>query len=93
MTQSAPRRRRRKKRLPEEPVEARIETLSDEGRGIAHVDGRAVFIDQALAGERVRFKYTRLTSKIAEGRAVEILEDTLLVSFTEEIYMKSFFPR
>ena len=74
MNQSAPRRRRRKKRLPEEPVEARIETLSDEGRGIAHVDGRAVFIDQALAGERVRFKYTRLTSKIAEGRAVEILE-------------------
>ena len=60
--------------MPEEPVEATIESLSDEGRGIAHVDGRAVFVDQALAGERVRFRYSRLTSKIAEGRAVEIIE-------------------
>ena len=74
MSPSAPRRRRRKKRLPEEPVEVSIESLSDEGRGIAHVDERTVFIDQALVGERVRFKYTRLTSKVAEGRAVEILD-------------------
>ncbi len=67
-------RRRRKKRLPEELVEVTIESLSDEGRGIAHVDERPVFIHQALAGERVSFNYTRLTSKIAEGRAVEILD-------------------
>ena len=67
------RRRRRRKRLPEELVEVTIELLSDEGRGIAHVDERTVFVDQALAGERVRFRYTRLTSKIAEGRAEEIL--------------------
>jgi 23S rRNA (uracil1939-C5)-methyltransferase len=67
------RRRRRRKRLPEELVEVTIESLSDEGRGIAHVDERTVFVDQALAGERVRFRYTRLTSKIAEGRAEEIL--------------------
>jgi 23S rRNA (uracil1939-C5)-methyltransferase len=73
MSPSAQRKRRRKKRLPEEPVEAVIESLSDEGRGIAHVDERPVFIDQALAGERVRFKYTRLTSKIAEGRTEEVL--------------------
>ena len=73
MSQTVPRKRRRKKRLPEETVEVTIESLSDEGRGIAHVDDRPVFIDQALAGERVVFKYTRLTSKIAEGRAIEIL--------------------
>jgi len=66
--------RRRRKRLPEELVEVTIESLSDEGRGIAHVDERTVFVDQALAGERVRFRYTRLTSKIAEGRTEEILE-------------------
>ena len=71
---SEKRRKRRKKRLPEELVEVSIESLSDEGRGIAHVDGRPVFIDQALPGERVRFKYTRLTKKIAEGRAEEIIE-------------------
>jgi len=67
-------RRRRRKRLPEQPVEAEIRALSDEGRGIAQVDGRTVFIDQALPGERVMFKYTRLTSKIAEGRAIEVLK-------------------
>ena len=67
-------RRRRRKRLPEQPVEAEIRALSDEGRGIAQVDGRTVFIDQALTGEKVMFKYTRLTSKIAEGRATEVLK-------------------
>ncbi len=71
---STKRGRRRKKRLPEEPVEVEITAMSSEGRGIAHVDERTVFIDQALLGERVLFKYTRLTSKIAEGCAVEVLQ-------------------
>ncbi len=71
------RRHRRGPRLPEQTFEVCIESLSDEGRGIAHVDGRPVFIDQALTGERVRFKYSRLTSKVAEGRAVEILESSV----------------
>ncbi|MGB5275906.1 MAG: 23S rRNA (uracil(1939)-C(5))-methyltransferase RlmD [Gammaproteobacteria bacterium] len=73
-TRHTTRKRRRKKRLPKESVEATVESLSDEGRGIAHVDDRAVFIDHALVGERVLFNYTRLTNKIAEGRAVEILD-------------------
>ena len=71
-------RRRRKKRLPEEAVEVEITALSNEGRGIAHVNDRIVFIDQALKGERVLFKYTRLTSNIAEGRAVEVLQPSPL---------------
>ncbi len=58
---STKRGRRRIKRLPEEAVEAEITAMSNEGRGIAHVDDRTVFIDQALIGERVLFKYTRLT--------------------------------
>ena len=70
---STNKRRRRKQRLPEEAVEAEITTMSSEGRGIAHIEDRTVFIDQALQGERVLFKYTRLSKKIAEGRAVEIL--------------------
>ena len=71
---STNKRRRRKQRLPEEAVEAEITAMSSEGRGIAHVDDRTVFIDQALQGERVLFKYTRMGKKIAEGRAVEILQ-------------------
>lgn len=71
---STKRGRRRKKRLPDELVEVEITALSNEGRGIAHVAERTVFIDQALVGERVLFKYTRLNKNIAEGRAVEVLQ-------------------
>ena len=71
---STNKRRRRKQRLPEEAVEVEITAMSSEGRGIAHIDDRTVFVDQALQGERVLFKYTRLSKKIAEGRAVEILQ-------------------
>lgn len=71
---STKRGRRRKSRLPEEAVEVEIAAFSNEGRGIAYVNERTVFIDQALMGERVLFKYTRLNKNIAEGRAVEILQ-------------------
>ena len=70
-----PRRRgRRKKRLPEEAIEVTIDALSAEGRGIAHVNGRTVFIAHALAGERVLFRYTRLKKNVAEGKVVKVLE-------------------
>ena len=71
-------RRRRKSRLPEESVEVEITAMSNEGRGIAHVQDRIVFIDQALVGERVLFKYSRLTKNIAEGRTVEVLQGSEL---------------
>jgi 23S rRNA (uracil1939-C5)-methyltransferase len=32
-----------------------IESLDREGRGVAHVDGKAVFVDGALPGERVEY--------------------------------------
>ncbi len=73
---SQKRTRRRRSRLPEENVEVEITAMSNEGRGIAHVDERTVFIDQALVGERVLFKYSRLTKNIAEGRAVEIIRSS-----------------
>ena len=64
--------------MPEELVEVEITAMSSEGRGIAHVEERTVFIDQALLGECVLFKYTRLTSKIAEGCTVEVLQPSEL---------------
>ncbi|NNJ96524.1 MAG: hypothetical protein HKP12_05135, partial [Gammaproteobacteria bacterium] len=36
MSHTTKRKRRRKKRLPVDPVEAIIDSLSDEGRGISH---------------------------------------------------------
>jgi 23S rRNA (uracil1939-C5)-methyltransferase len=64
----------KRKPLPAEPVEVVIESLTHEGRGLARVEGKAVFVDGALAGERVRFRYTRLQRHFDEGRVVEVLE-------------------
>ena len=36
-----------------------IESLDQEGRGVAHVDGKAVFIEGALIGERVNYSTYR----------------------------------
>lgn len=66
--------RRRRNRLPKEPLEAEIETLSHEGRGIAHVDDRTVFVHGALPEERVRFVYTTRRRSVGEGRTVEVLQ-------------------
>jgi 23S rRNA (uracil1939-C5)-methyltransferase len=54
--------------------EVRVEAISHEGRGIAHVGGKATFIDGALPGERVRLRYTRRHGRFDEGVTVKILE-------------------
>ena len=45
--------RRRRRQLPE-PCVVHIEAMSHEGRGIAHIDGKTVFVFGALEGEEVR---------------------------------------
>lgn len=67
-------RRARRKRLPEELVEATIESLSPEGRGVAHIEGKVVFVDFALPSEIVEFKYTRSSKSFDEARAVNIIK-------------------
>jgi len=59
--------------LPVEPVLADIESLTHEGRGLTRVEGKAVFVDGALAGEQVRFRYSRMQRHFDEGRVVEVL--------------------
>ena len=66
---------RRKNKLPE-PAVGDIESLSHEGRGVLHVHGKTVFVDNALPGETVRFRYLRRRSKRDEAEAVEILTPT-----------------
>ncbi len=61
-------RRIRKKKLPTLPVTVDIESLSHDGRGVAHVDGKVVFIDEALPGETVEFIYTDNRKDFSEGR-------------------------
>ena len=62
------------KTRPAEPLSATIESLSHEGRGIARINGKTVFIDGALPGEEARFLYTRKRGQFDEGRTVEVLQ-------------------
>ncbi len=65
--------RRRRPRLPSDPVTVDIEDLTHEGLGVARVDGKATFIDGALPGERVSFRYTRVHSQYDHGQCEEVL--------------------
>jgi 23S rRNA (uracil1939-C5)-methyltransferase len=59
--------------LPAETVVVQVDDLSHDGRGIAHRDGKAVFIDGALPGETVRLHYTARHSQYDEGRVEALL--------------------
>lgn len=65
---------RRRRKLPRDPIETEVSAFSHEGRGIAHVADRTVFLDGALPGERVLFQYTRRHRQRDEGRVTEVLE-------------------
>jgi len=64
--------RRRRRKLPQEPVSAKIESLSHEGRGIARVEGKTVFVNGALPGEDALFQYKKQRPKYDEAHALEI---------------------
>jgi 23S rRNA (uracil1939-C5)-methyltransferase len=53
--------------------EADIVDLAHDGRGIARVDGKAVFIDGALPGERVRFRVQKRRRQLDEAGLVDVL--------------------
>ncbi len=66
--------RRRKPKLPNYPVRVTVESMTHDGRGVAHVDGKAVFIDGALPGEELSFLYTARSRKHDEGRLCEMFQ-------------------
>jgi 23S rRNA (uracil1939-C5)-methyltransferase len=53
--------------------EADVVDLAHDGRGIARVDGKAVFIEGALPGERVRFRVFKRRRQLDEAGLVEVL--------------------
>ena len=56
------------------PVEeAEIVDLAHDGRGVARVAGKAVFIDGALPGERVRFRVLKRRRQLDEAGLVDVL--------------------
>ena len=54
--------------------EAVITDYTTEGQGIAHIEGCAVFVPNAVAGERVRLRITLVRKTWAAGKITEILE-------------------
>lgn len=64
----------RRSRLPRDPVEAYIDDLTHDGRGVAHVADKAVFVHGALPGENVRFVYRARRKQFDEGAVVEVLQ-------------------
>ena len=53
-------------------TELTIESLDQEGRGVAHADGKVVFVEGALPGERIDAEITRQKPSYALARAVRV---------------------
>lgn len=71
---------RRRNRSQSERVPAEIsapviiESLDQEGRGVTHVDGKAIFIDGALPKEKVTYQITRSKADYAFANVAEVIE-------------------
>ncbi|CAL1240963.1 23S rRNA (uracil(1939)-C(5))-methyltransferase RlmD [Candidatus Methylocalor cossyra] len=59
--------------MPQGARQARIEAFTHDGRGVARVDGKVVFIEGALPGEEVSFVYTAVHRDHGEGRVEAVL--------------------
>jgi len=59
-----------------EPETARINAVTHDGRGIAAVSGKKVFVSGALAGEEVRFLRRKSRRKFDEAELLEVLEQS-----------------
>ena len=56
--------------------QAHIESLDHEGRGVAHVDGKAIFIEGALPGEVVEYASYRRKRSYEKAHAVSVLRSS-----------------
>ncbi len=64
----------RRKRLPTEPFEARIDALNEQGRGTCNHDGSALEVRDALPGERVRARHLFGRRFRGQAETIEVLE-------------------
>lgn len=64
--------RSRRRKLPDSVV-VDIESLSHDGRGVAHIDGKVAFVDGALPGEQVLMRYVRSKAQYADGAVEQVL--------------------
>ena len=55
-----------------------IESLDHEGRGIAHADGKVIFIEGALTGERVTYSSYRKKNNFEQAQVEKILKQSFM---------------
>lgn len=60
--------------MPAPDTAVEITALSHDGRGIARLGGKAMFIEDALPGESVRFRIHRRRREYDEAQATEVLQ-------------------
>ena len=71
---SRTRRRRSRRQRPSEPRQVTIEALSHEGRGIAHVNGKTLFVSGALVGEQVLAQVYNSNRNYDQAHTLEVIE-------------------
>lgn len=69
-------RRRKHKLVSSEPVIATIETMSHDGRGITHLNGKTVFVNGALPGEAVQFQMVHQRNHFDEAQVTQVLSES-----------------
>jgi len=55
-----------------------IESLDHEGRGIAHADGKVIFIEGALTGERVTYSSYRKKNNYEQAKVEQVLKTSFM---------------
>lgn len=55
-----------------------VESLDHEGRGIAHADGKVIFIEGALTGERVTYSSYRKKNNYEQAKVEQILKQSFM---------------
>ena len=61
----------------ENPIlQATIESLDQEGRGVAHVDGKTVFIDGALPNEKVTYQSISIKPSYEVANVISVLKQS-----------------
>lgn len=65
---------RRRRHSPPIEMTVSIESMTNDSRGVAHHEGKAVFVDGALPGEVVLCQTTKRTGKYDEAKVLEVLD-------------------
>ena len=55
---------------------ATIESLDQEGRGVTHVEGKTIFIDGALSGEKVRYQSQHIKPSYEVANTIEVIKQS-----------------